>query len=176
MSPRKSPKGSVSVSANRGWLRLRWSHWGQSYTLAVGLLGTIVNRRLAELQAQVIQKDIEADRLTPGAFDPSLAKYRDSAASQTVSVVKLFEKYTEHKCRTLPDPRSLDKYRGLLGHLNKYFKTRSSSSLGESKAFEFRDWLLKSLKPLTVRERIGMLRSCWDWAIQKKLLAENPWS
>ena len=176
MSAKRAPKGSVSVSVNRGWLRLRWKHRGQSYTLAIGLSDSVINRNLAERKAQLIQADIEADRLTPGVFDPSLAKYRDSDASQALSVVQLFEKYIEYKRRTLPDPRSLEKYRGLLGHLNKYFKTRSSTSLDESRAFEFRDWLLKKLKPLTVRERIGLLRSCWNWAIQKKLLAENPWS
>lgn len=176
VSAKKSGKGTVSVGVNRGWLRLRWRHQGQNYTMALGLPDSPINRELAEQQAAIIQADLRADRLTPGSFDPSLAKYRDQNGDTVVSVVKLFERYTEHKRKTLPDPRSLEKYRGLLGYLNKYFRTKAATAIAEQQAFEFRDWLLKQLEPITARERIGMLRSCWQWGMKRKLIADNPWS
>ena len=150
------------------------AHRGQAYTMAVGLPDDPVNRALAQQTAQQIESDLRADRIAPGAFDATLAKYQDTGGG-TLSVVKLWEKYTEHKRKPLPDPRSLDKYLGLLGVLKRYFKNRASS-LSEQQAFEFRDWLLKRLEPITARERIGMLRSCWKWAVKRKLLAENPWT
>ena len=176
MSRQRRPKGSVSVGVDRGWLRLRWKHRGKSYTMAVGLPDKPINRALAERQAKLIEADLEADYVTLGAFDPSLAKYRDIDAGQAISLVKLWERYTEHKRKTLPDPRSLEKYQGLLTHLQQYFRTRAASSISETQAFGFRDWLLKRLEPITARERIGMLRSCWQWGLKRKLVSDNPWS
>lgn len=144
--------------------------------MAVGLPDSSINRELAQRQAAIIQADLQADRLTPGSFDPTLARYRDQHGENAISVVKLWERYTAYKQKTLPDPDSLMKYRGLTRYLKQYFKTRAAQSLSEEQAFDFRDWLLKQLEPITARERIGMLRSCWKWAIKRKLLGENPWA
>ena len=176
MSTIKRPKGSVSVGTDRGWLRLRWRYKGKSYTMAVGLPDNPINRSLAERQAKLIEADVEADHITPGAFDQTLAKYRDTDAEKAVSLIKLWERYTEYKRKTLPDARSLDKYHGLSGHLQEFFRKRAASSISETQAFKFRDWLLKKLEPITARERIGMLRACWQWGIKRNLVTENPWA
>lgn len=144
--------------------------------MAVGLPDSPINRELAQRQAMIIQSDLQADRFTPGSFDPTLTKYRDQHGESAISVVKLFERFTEHKRKTLPDPDSIIKYRGLSARLKKYFKTRSAQAISENQSFEFRDWLLKELEPITARERIGMMRSCWHWGIKRKLLSENPWT
>jgi integrase len=143
--------------------------------MALGLPDDPVNRALAEQKAQQIEVDLRADRLTPGAFDVTLARYRDADQGAALSVVRLFERYMEHKRKMLPDPRSLEKYQGLLGYLKRHFRTRSAVTLSEAQAFEFRDVLLKRLEPITARERIGMLRSCWQWGQKRKLVTENPW-
>ncbi|MGB3312324.1 MAG: tyrosine-type recombinase/integrase [Nodosilinea sp.] len=171
----KTAKGGVSVGVDRGWLRLRWKVGSKPYTMALGLPDDPVNRALAQKKAADIEADLRADRLTPGAFDVTLSKYREANDGANLSVVRLFERYTEYKRKTLPDPRSLEKYQGLVKHLEKYFRARSAASISESKAFEFRDWLLKQLKPITARERVGMLRKCWEWGQKRKLVAENPW-
>lgn len=172
----RSQKASVSVGADRGWLRLRWRYQGKGYTMAIGLPDSPINRELAQRQAAIIQADIQADRITPGNFDPTLAKYRDQQGENVASVMKLWGRYIAHKKKTLPDPDSLIKYRGLTGYLKQYFKNRSAQSVSEDQAFAFRDWLLKALEPVTARERVGMLRSCWKWAIKRKILSENPWA
>ncbi|MEM0978890.1 MAG: tyrosine-type recombinase/integrase, partial [Cyanobacteria bacterium P01_H01_bin.58] len=66
-------------------------------------------------------------------------------------------------------------YLGLRSQLDTYFGSRQADRVIEDHALDFRDWLLKSLSPLTARQRIGMLRSCWTWAIGKKLVTDNPW-
>lgn len=169
-------KGRVSVGADKGWLRLRWRYQGKPYVMALGLEDSPINRQLAERQAALIQADVQADRTIPGSFDQTLARYRNQSGESAISVVQLWSRYTEHKRRSLPDPRSLDKYRGVTGYLKKYFKTRSALSTTETQAFEFRDWMLKQLKPITVRERLGMLRSCWEWGLKRKLVTDNPWA
>lgn len=105
----------------------------------------------------------------------TLAKYREANDGANLSVVRPFERYTEYKRKALPDPRSLEKYQGLMKYLEKYFRVRSAASISESKAFEFKDWLLKQLKPIMARERVGMLRKCWEWGQRRKLVVENPW-
>jgi hypothetical protein len=41
-----------------------------------------------------------------------------------LSVVELFEKFMAYKRREVPDPRTLEKYVGLLKHLQQYFRNR----------------------------------------------------
>ena len=89
-------------------------------------------------------------------------------------MVEVFERYTAHKRRELRDPRSLEKYDGLIGHLKNYFR-KPSANITEEMAFSFRDWLLKRVQPITARERIGMLRSAWKWASHRSLVTTDPW-
>ncbi|HEY9737517.1 MAG TPA: tyrosine-type recombinase/integrase [Trichocoleus sp.] len=174
----KRRKGAVGIISDRGWLRLRWRHQGRQYTLSLGLADNDVNRTVAQRKASEIEADIHADQISPGAgrFDRTLEKYRSGPGiAHALSVVSLFERYAEWKRKTL-EPESLQKYRGLLGYLGQFFRARLAADVSESQAFEFRDWLLQRIEPITTRERIGMLRSCWQWAIKRKLVAENPWS
>ncbi len=89
-------------------------------------------------------------------------------------MIALFEQFTEFKRKQL-DPASLDKYIGLQGHLKQFFRAQQAGQVTEDRAFQFRDRLLKTLAPITVRERLTLLRSCWQWGIKRKLLRENPW-
>ena len=57
-----------------------------------------------------------------------------------------------------------------------FFKNKTSLSVSETVAENFRDWLAQKLEPITVRERIVMMNACWEWAQKKKLVLENPWA
>ncbi|MGF1494289.1 MAG: Arm DNA-binding domain-containing protein [Microcoleaceae cyanobacterium] len=54
---RKS-KGSVSVESLKGRLRLRWTYKGERKILSLGLRDTPENKRLAQLRAAEIERDI----------------------------------------------------------------------------------------------------------------------
>ncbi|HEY9662179.1 MAG TPA: tyrosine-type recombinase/integrase, partial [Allocoleopsis sp.] len=128
------------------------------------------NRVIAQRKAEIIQADIRLD-----LFDPTLVKYKAEAIdSTTLSVVELFEKFTQHKRRQV-DPRTLEKYLGLMGYLKQFFRARKADHITESQAFEFRDKLLKTLQPVTVSERLGLLRACWDWGLSRGMVKGNPW-
>ena len=166
----RTPKGTIKIDVDRGWLKLRWTYQKKRYAMALGMEDTVINRRLAQTTADIIKADIAANH-----FDNSLTRYRPgSDALETITVTELFEKYTAWKRRQITK-RSLDKYQGLIPRLNQYFKTRQASVITEDQALDFRDWLLKSLSTATVRERIVMMRACWLWAIGKKVLIDNPW-
>lgn len=172
---RRSPKGSVAVSTDRGWLRLVWSYGGKRYVLALGLPDDQTNRAIAEAKAALIYRDIISDQ-----FDLSLSKYKSlsqsQSQSQSITVGGLFEKWLKYKAKQV-EAISLEKQQSFLGHLQQFFKKRDAILVNEEDAFTFRDWLLKQNKPITVRERIGWLRSCWKWGLKRKLVTgENPWN
>lgn len=108
-------------------------------------------------------------------FDSTLEKYRQSGGcGETQTIVHLFERYTQYKAKRL-DPSSLQKYRGLAGHLSQFFRGQDADRLREDRAIQFRDYLLKQLAPITVRERIILLKSAWRWGQKRGFVKENPW-
>lgn len=185
----RQAKGSVAVGVDRGYLRLRWRVVGQRYTLALGLPDTRTNRAVAERKAKLIEQDIISER-----FDPTLERYRLNAGTVPVNgrnangkngfdeenkltVADLFGGYLEWKNKELEDKSSLLKYHACLKLLVEYFGDQSVD-LSEEQTVEFRDWLakVKRLAPVTIRERMSLVRGCWAWGIRRKLVQANPWS
>lgn len=164
-------KGTVKVESDKGWLRLRWSFNGKRHVLSLGLQDDPINRSIAQRKAEIIQADIRLEQ-----FDSTLAKYRTQAAVQNgeVLIVELFERFIEYK-RKSSDPRTLEKYKGLLGYLKQHFRNQNATKLTEEQAFLFRDKLLKVLAPVTLSERLGLLRACWNWGLSRGLVQGNPW-
>lgn len=170
--PVKTPKGTVKVESSRDRLRLRWSYQGQRFTLYLELPDTATNRKIAEAKARIIERDMATEH-----FDKTLERYRSERGdkTQSIAVVGLFKAFIEFKSKTVL-PQSLIKYEALLGHLEIFFKAKPAEQVGEIEAQQFREWLSKRLEPITVRERLALVNACWNWAVKKKMLKENPWS
>ena len=181
MPSQKAPKGTVTVRSNDDRLYLRWS-WsielggnGKRYEIAIGLPDTRANRSAAELQAKLIERDI-VNQL----FDPTLRKYRGDRANGKLTVVDLFEKFIEAKTPYVYKS-TLIKYRGLLTHLRKFFKSRAVLSVEEAEAITFRDWLTQTeeLAPVTVRDKLYLASAAWDWGVEDARIPsdhKNPWT
>ncbi|HEY9892475.1 MAG TPA: phage integrase SAM-like domain-containing protein [Candidatus Sericytochromatia bacterium] len=114
--------------------------------------------------------------MTSDNFDPSLAKYKPQK-QESISVSELFDRFVEYK-RRKSENGTFAKYTAFQKHVSVFFKNKTTISVSETVAENFRDWLLsdRSLKPVTVRERILMMNACWEWALKKKLVLENPWA
>ncbi|HIK14289.1 MAG TPA: DUF3596 domain-containing protein [Leptolyngbyaceae cyanobacterium M33_DOE_097] len=168
MSKQKSKKGTVGVHKYRERLRLIWSFCGKRYYFALELPDTKANRAIAELKAKQIERDIAND-----LFDPTLEKYRAVYQRRVhgLPATEVFEKYIAYKAKTLRK-RSLEKYTFTLSHLRQFFKDGVAS---ERKCEQFKDWLANRMEPVTLKQRVGFLKSAWAWAIEKKLVSENPW-
>ncbi|MBE9010019.1 tyrosine-type recombinase/integrase [Pseudanabaenaceae cyanobacterium LEGE 13415] len=178
----REPECSVKVELDDDRLRLRWT-WakslggtGKRFSMTLGLPDTLTNRKLAESKA----KEIESD-LFNRHFDPSLEKYRGKSTrgSSTLKVVDLFEKYIDYKTNVenvYED--TLFKYRSLHTYLKTYFKNQYVVSVTEDAAAKFRDYLAEHIQPITLRERMAMLKAAWEWGREKKLVVaeSNPWS
>lgn len=167
---KKSPKGTVSVQVFKGRLRLCWSFQRQRYFLYLELPEGKTNRIVAEGKA----KQIEGDMAT-GNFDRTLAKYKpQQRVSSSLKAVDLFEKFMQHKAKRVYK-RTLEKYRALLGYINQFFRGKVANNLSESDAGQFKEWLAERLAPVTVRERIELMRACWIWGAKQGLTDVNPW-
>ena len=160
-------KGSVSVEVFKNRLRLVWWWQGKRFYLYVGLPDTQANRKAAEIKARQIELDIAS-----GNFDPSLVKYKPQRET-AIAVTELFAEFVEYK-RRHNTKASLAKYVSLQGYITQFFKSKAAIAITETAAENFRDWLLEKLESVTVRERIVFLNACWQWAIKKKLLWQNP--
>jgi integrase len=182
MTRPKTQSGKVDIVVQSDRLRLRWS-WikaiggdGRRFVLPLGLPDAPVNRRVAEAKARLIEQD-----LATGHFDPTLAKYRgERVVGGRLSVVALFEKFTEQKTAHVYKT-TLIKYHALVGQLKTYFKTKPAANVGEEEAVAFRDWLVaaENLTPITVKNKLDLCNSCWNWAIEYEHLPKtqrNPWS
>lgn len=169
MAGHRNRKGTVAVQNFKGVLRLVWSFQGKQHYLYCGLADTPLNRIVAEGRAKIIEGD-----LVTGNFDPTLAKYRPERQNQ-ISVTELFERFIESKRQQL-DPRTLEKYQGLLNRLRDYFGEKAATVIGDTESEKFQRHLATLITPITLKERIGLLKACWEWALKKKILMNNPWA
>lgn len=162
--------GKVSIEVFKGNIRLRWRHEGQRYCLGMGMKDTAANRAIATLRVAEIERDLEY-----GMFDVSLAKYRgDRLGRSPIKVYELFEKFIDSK-RGQVYQQSLQKYRGVLKNLKLYFKERNAAALTPADCQKFKEWLSDRLESITLKQYLTMAKSCWEWAIEHRILRDNPW-
>lgn len=172
----KSSKGTVTLRSVKSRLILRWT-WskelggnGKRFEMPLGLGDTVSNRKVAELKAKLIERDLANEQ-----FDSTLEKYRSSVERTSIKLEDLFNKFIEYKSNYLENS-SLSKYKALLNQIQSFFKQKNASNIGEMEAIAFRDWLKERLESITVKERLTLMSACWDWAKKKYQLSENPWT
>lgn len=168
----KSAKGTVTIGADKGYLRLRWTYLGNRHTLTLGWPDTKLNRMAAQPKAHQIEFDILS-----GNLDPSLKKYKSEKQklASRPSVVEVFKRFAQERARGLLG-RSQEKYQAAANHLEAFFEDKPADFVGMSIAEMFADWLKQQVSPLTARQRLILIKACWDWAITKHLVEPfNPW-
>jgi integrase len=147
---------------NRGWLSLRFTHQGERYTFAIGLPDSPSNRKYADR----IARQIELEML-PGHFDPTLASYKPAARrAQLMPILYLFSRFMSDKEKSLY-LRSLEKYACTLKNIQDFFKEKAASGIEVEDAERFSQWLAPQIAPITLKKRVTLLRSCWQWGIQQ---------
>ncbi len=160
----------VKVESFKGRLRLRWSHEGQRYSLALGLPNSEVNRTVAVGKATTIHLD-----LISGNFDQTLAKYRPiKQVASGITALELAKRFTDYKADRL-SPTSISKFKALHKPVADFFGAKAAQSVDEDLADRFRMTLAKNLKPSTVKERLVGLNECWDWGVRRGHVIQNPW-
>ncbi len=53
---------------------------------------------------------------------------------------------------------------------------KSASAIALNDAEKFSAWLSTKIAPITLKERLTLLNSCWQWGIKEGILETNPWA
>lgn len=166
----RSKKGSVSIGADKGFLRLYWRYQGKRYFLPVGLPDTPINRSLAQRKATTIELDILSEN-----FDPTLKRYKTGDNRSSIAVGVLFEQFMEYKSGFL-DSRTLEKYRTCLRYVSDFLGERKASEIGEKLTIAFSHWLQEKMSAPTAKEHLSLLKAAFDYGIKQDLVEVNPWT
>jgi integrase len=169
-------KGSVSIINSNGRLQLRFHYGGKRHYLSTGWLDTPTTRKLAELKAAEIEKDILYER-----FDESFGKYKPASSLSTVTPVTpiqkskpqlddLWDKYSEFKKPQISPSTFAKDFTKHRNHIAK-LPTRS---LDEASAI--RDYLLTNLTPDAAKRCLTQLKACCNWAMEEGLIDTNPFA
>lgn len=170
----KSPHGTVSVQSFKSRLRLVWTcpvNRKRKY-LYLALPDSHVNRIAAQQKALQIQGDIGT-----GNYDVTLDKYKSPRQldRDRPTVVKLFEQWIEYKRHGVA-PKTLEKFRATVKYVERHFRSLKADQVGESQAQDFSQALvIAGLGEDQRKRRLEELKACWRWAIERKILIDNPW-
>jgi integrase len=172
---------TVKIEVERGKLRLRWTYPAKTrHCFALGYPATPLNIKLAEAKALAIERDIAANN-----FDYSLARYRPESSAPTEdagTMAVMLQNFIAMKTREI-GAKSAGKYVAAASRASEYFPANTkAASISFDKAADFRDWLTlqtnntgNPLSSVTVKERLQCLSACWEDAIERKMLTNNPW-
>ena len=167
-------KVGIQVKENR--LILIWND-GRRRTMAIGLPESTTGRSLAKSIAAKIEIDFHhGDEY----YDRTLLKYKSRTIGKTgteISTVELFDRFTKHqfKKKGLRQSSVDARYKPIKRMLEKHLNIQAAN-LDKRRAEAFADVCKATIKDGTSKERIGLLKSAWNWAAgQYQIATENPW-
>jgi integrase len=174
-NPTQTEKRSIKIENDEGRLRLRWTYQGKRYAMAVGLPDSVANRAYAQQVAIQIELDIIS-----GNFDLTLKKYKPKRTlrHEGLSVVDLFNKFSNFKQQDGLSVGALCKYQGVAKHLNHYFGAKAAAVVEERITETFLNYLKSQVCEETVRDYLILIQACWNWGKIQHLVDfyVNPWS
>jgi integrase len=180
----RAHKGAVTILVSNGWLQLRFSFGSKRHYLSLGLPESKTNWMVAEAKAKLIEADIVFER-----FDPTLEKYKSQAAIEAAKVAKekaekaetpepppivqtslmnLWCRYTTFQKSHLEETTIIRDY----GKIKKRIANFPLPYVEEAIAIQ--EYLLQHFATETAKRTLEQLSACCHWAMQKKLVSENP--
>jgi integrase len=176
-SGEKQAKGLVAVESFRDRLRLRLPRQlfgGKQKYLSLGLPDSVLNRKVAESKAKLIESDIAMER-----FDPTLEKYQaesyqakpstsDTQSISDLSMIELWQQYFDHKRSTLK-PKTVEKY----DNFSRLFEKLGDLPLGNAIAVKRK---LEQIST-TARTKDGLmyLSAACQWGMKHNLVTADPY-
>jgi len=127
---------------------------------------------VAEAKARVIEGDLATSN-----FDSTLKKYKSEAQrfrNSQLTTVGLFQKFSDFKARDISH-RTLEKYVAIAKSFQRYLQDKPAQAVTHQEAENFITWLITEVAPITARDRLALLKACWEWGIKQNLVEFNPW-
>jgi len=167
----RTKRGSVSILARAGMLRLRWTYQGKEYQIALGLRDSPYHRTIAQKKASEIEADIAY-----GVFDVTLAKYKPQEASpvpEQLSTIHLFERFIVYRQQQGTSGQAItSRYKPLCSNLTRFNRTITT----EQDAQDFVNVLRSRQSPKISNQNLSLLRGFCEWAIESGHLKVNPFA
>jgi integrase len=175
----KASKGDVSVSSDRGRLRLSFPRQlfdGKQKFMFLGLADTPENRAIAEAKALQANLDIRNNE-----FDFSFNKYKPQTHLAVVEVLKpkpaikldqLWQQYVEFKKPSVSPNTVRHGYRQTATHIAQ-LPTKNIED-----AVVIRDFLAKEsgLSTETIKRICIQINACCNWAVDSGIIKNNPFT
>ncbi len=172
----KASKGSVRLKISNNRIQLVFTFAGKRHYLSTGLADTQANRKVAARKAALIEDDIFKEK-----FDPTLQKYKPQSVPTNVtpiftpideppktSLLDLWTQYTEFQREHLEETTILRDY----GKIEKRIRKFPKQFLED--AIDVQTYLLKNYSTEVTKRTLKQLSACCNWAMRKRLIAENP--
>lgn len=178
----------IKLENNHGSIRLKFQVNGRRYSLTPVRGGKYEDQwdfKRAKAVADLIESDIKS-----GHFDSTLSKYKPQSIdslqqalrrtqatlaeikqkeTNRVCLQELWDKYVEYKKPSLSLSTLEVDYKRRIGNT---FKLLPTTNLAEAVAI--RDWLIAHKPPTQVKKILTQFSACCNWAIDSRLIENNP--
>lgn len=163
MNESRKAKGAVSISEDRGRIRLRWRYEGKRYSINYSFVSTI-NMLAAKKLALKIEQD-----MVLAEFDVTLVKYtgkKHVSKLSTSTFTELFEYWVKNYKQM--DCEVHTNYNSTRNMIRKWGRVDSGNILSK----------FNSLPnfAVTYNRRLTILRTYLDWLVDQQLWETNPLS
>lgn len=166
----KATPGSVVVIESNKRLQLRFRLDGKRQKISLGLADTKENRRIAQIKAGEVERDIALGRHEgPEKYkqERHLTVVKSQINSSTeLNLPQLWQKYTKYKSKQLSESTIAQDYHKIARRLELIPSTIKTP-------VEIRDWLLEEFSSETARRTLVQINACSNWAVDSKLIKEN---
>ncbi len=149
-------------------IRFRVTGYSKQFYLSTGLKNSPKNRIIADSRWEEIQREISL-----GMFDPTLKRYKfgskvltQNQCLEELTVNELWEKFCEFKARLIK-PSTANNYKTFSKILLKLPQSLESAP-------QLREELLQNHSYHVARQVISALSSACEWAVNCKLISNNP--
>lgn len=163
----RNPKGTVTVCAVRGMLRLRIPRHlfgGQQLYLYLNLPDTPLNRQAAEFKAQAIAADIAFEK-----FDFTLDKYQVQIQDEFhISLDCLWQKYISYKSSHVSITTQNKDFANVTAHIARL----PSQHLRDAK--KIRRFWTSTLTAGAAKKTLMQVNACCKWGVDEELIPRNP--
>ncbi|MEA5516216.1 tyrosine-type recombinase/integrase [Nodularia sp. UHCC 0506] len=157
----------LDPKSNKLIIRFRVKGFDKQFYLSTGLKGNKSNRAIVDSRWELIQREISLDE-----FDSTLQRYKFGnkkpkliTQSNKYTLLELWNKFTRFKEQFLEQSTI---------HRNYGFTSRVIAALPNGSEIDIKDYLLEKYSYHTARTVIADLSRCHDWAINEKLISDNP--
>lgn len=131
--------------------------------LHTGLSDEPINRYKVETTLKEIELDIRLNK-----FDKTLTKYKfknNILLNDKIDIITLWDKYTKYRSNFVCESTIKRDYKKIASRISKINNELNNDDIEEV--------LLRYYSPETTRRTIVYLNSCFEWAINKKIINEN---